>query len=317
MSIEIREANSHEIKKHIKVVKKMTGNMGFNENMTKVNWKSVRLFSNIGYMFMPKEKGVKYNKLIINGVNGIIVIPNNIENNKDYILYIHGGGFVSGSAKGTKGYCSMLAKNSRCRVITIDYSLAPEKPYPNGLNDVYNYYLGLKEKCPNCNIALIGESGGANLCLATTIRLINNDEPIPSAIVVHSPIIDLTGSLERNYEIDDFTVNESAFKPLQKIYGNNQDIQNPEISPINFDHYEKFPPIFITCDYNETLRADAEELYNLCLENKVYSKLIMMKGTFHSFGSIGSSSPETKQILEENCEFINDNFRVKNLVKTK
>lgn len=242
MSIEIREANSPEIKKHIKVVKKMTGNMGFNENMTKVNWKSVRLFSNIGYMFMPKEKGVKYNKLIINGVNGIIVTPNNIENNKDYILYIHGGGFVSGSAKGTKGYCSMLAKNSRCRVITIDYSLAPEKPYPNGLNDVYNYYLGLKEKCPNCNIALIGESGGANLCLATTIRLINNDEPIPSAIVVHSPIIDLTGSLERNYEIDDFTVNESAFKPLQKIYGNNQDIQNPEISPITLIIMKNFHP---------------------------------------------------------------------------
>ena len=309
MSIEIREAKSSEIKKHIKVVKKMTSNMKFNENMDKVNWKLVRFFSNIGYMFMPKEKEVTYKKLKINGVNGILVTPNNIENNDDFILYIHGGGFVSGSAKGTKGYCSMLAKYSKCRVITIDYSLAPEKPYPNGLNDVYNYYLGLKEKYPNCKIALIGESGGANLCIATTIRLINNKKETPPCVVVHSPIIDLSGRVDRNYKINDFTVRESSLKPLQKMYGGENNITDPEISPIYFKKYNKFPSIFITCDYNETLRADSEELYNKCIEGKVESKLIIMKNTFHSFATIGTSSPETKIILKENCDFINKSFK--------
>lgn len=246
MSIEIREAVSPEIKKHIKIVKRMTKNMGFNENMTKVNWKAVRFLSNIGFMFMPKEKNVKYSKLNINGVNGILITPDDIENKDDYILYVHGGGFVSGSAKGTKGYCSMLAKYSKCRVITIDYSLAPEKPYSNGLNDVYNYYNGLLKLNPNTNISLIGESGGANLCLATTIRLINNNKKIPSCIVVHSPATDLTGNLKRDYEINDFTIHESALKPLQEMYAGSFDIKNPEISPIYFDKFDKFPSIFIT-----------------------------------------------------------------------
>lgn len=317
MSIEVREASSSEIKKHIKVVKKMTGKMGFNENMTNINWKLVRLFSNIGFMFMPREKDVKYSKLNINGINGILVTPNNLENNEDYILYIHGGGFVSGSAKGTKGYCSMIAHYSKCKVITIDYSLAPEKPFPNGLNDAYNYYVGLLEKSQNSNISLIGESGGANLCLGTAIRAINENKKLPSSIVVHSPIIDLTNSLERKYEINDFTVSETAFKPLQEMYCGNNDFSNSEISPLYFDKYDKFPPIFITCDYNEVLRADSEKLYELCNNKEVDSKLVMMKGTFHSFGSIGTESPETKKILEENCSFINDNFNSKKLVKKK
>lgn len=308
MSIEIREAKSEEIKKHINTVKKMTGNMGFNENMKSVNWKAVRFFSNIGYMFMPKEKDVKYEKMDINGIKGILVTPNDLKNNKDYIVYVHGGGFVAGSAKGTKGYCSMLAVYSKCRVITIDYSLAPEKPYPYGLNDVYNYYLGLLEKFSDANIALIGESGGANLCLATTVRLINNNKKIPSCIIVNSPVTDLTGMLKRTYNIDDFTIHEGAVKPIQEMYGTNNNLKNPEISPVFFEHFEKFPPVYITCDYNEVLRADAEDLYNKCIAKNIDTKLVMMKNSFHAFAAIGASCPETKQILEENCDFINKNF---------
>lgn len=63
MGIQTREAKSEEMRKNIHTVKKMTKGMGFDENMAKVNWSFVRMVSNFGYQFMPKEKDVKLKKL--------------------------------------------------------------------------------------------------------------------------------------------------------------------------------------------------------------------------------------------------------------
>ena len=63
MTIEIRKAESKEIKKNIQTVRKMTKGMSFDENMGKVNWRLVRIISNFGYQFMPKEKGVRFQKI--------------------------------------------------------------------------------------------------------------------------------------------------------------------------------------------------------------------------------------------------------------
>ena len=98
MSFETREANSEEMKKNIKIVKSMTGKMGFDENMGKVNWKLVRIISNFGYSFMPKEKGVKVKKTKVSNIAIEVSTPDTLDND-NIIFYIHGGGFVSGSAK--------------------------------------------------------------------------------------------------------------------------------------------------------------------------------------------------------------------------
>ena len=307
MSIEIREATSKEMKKHKKIVEKFISNIPFDEKMEERNWNLIRKVSNMSHRITPKEKDVIFK--IIEDINGIVVIPPEIENEKNIILYIHGGGFVNGSAKRTKGYCSTLAKYSKCIVITCDYSLAPEKPYPNAINDVYKTYNTILNNYKDCNISLIGDSAGANICLALTIRLINNNNKLPSSLVLNSPLVDLSYSLKRDYEINDFIVKESFINPLQKMYIKEEKNNNPEISPIHFENFNKFPPVFITCDYNETLRMDAEELYEKCINSNVEAHIIKVKNTFHSFAIMGTSTPETKQILEDICLFINDKFK--------
>ena len=72
MGIEVREATSDEMKKNIRTVKKMTNGMGFDENMGSVNWKMVRRISSFGYKFMPKEKGVKFSKVMLGRTKGIL-----------------------------------------------------------------------------------------------------------------------------------------------------------------------------------------------------------------------------------------------------
>lgn len=302
MSIEIREAISEEMKKNIKIVKAMTGGMGFDENMAKVNWSAIRIISSFGYKFMPKEKGIKVRKINLSGVKAEISTPEKLTSD-DVIMYIHGGGFVSGSASSSQAYCSMLAKYSGCRVIAVNYSLAPENPYPKGFRDCYNAYRSILSLFPDSKIAITGESAGGNLSLAITHRIIDRKLRKPACVIVHSPFVDFTDSLDRSeHEINDFTVKASCLKPLNDIYVKNHNPKNPYISPIYGD-FSKFPPVFITCDYNETLFADSMAVYNKCKETGIDVRMVQMKGAFHAFATTGTAALETKKILMENIEF--------------
>lgn len=302
MGINIREAKSNEMKKNIRTVRQMTKGMGFDENMGNVNWSFVRAISNFGYQFMPKEKGVKYKKIKL-GNNRALISEYEQANKKNIIMYIHGGGFVSGSASSSKGYSSMLAKYSGYKVISVDYALAPEHAFPKGFDDCYNAFCEIVSLYPDVKVTLVGESAGANLCLALALKA--KEMGKICCVLVHSPIIDFTSSLDRTeHEIDDFTVKEGCLKPLNKIYVGNNKADNPYISPL-FGDYKNFPPIFITCDYNETLYADSKALYKKCEEAGIDVELTVVKGTFHAFATIGTGTPETKQILEENIVFMN------------
>ncbi|MBP3609443.1 MAG: alpha/beta hydrolase [Lachnospiraceae bacterium] len=301
MGIQIREAKSEEMKKNIRIVQQMTKRMGFDENMDKVNWSFVRLISNFGYQFMPKEKGVTYTKVKL-GKTKALVSEYGQADDTNLILYIHGGGFVSGSAASSKGYSSMLAKYSGYKVIAVDYALAPEHAFPKGFEDCYHAFCKIIRQYPKAKITLAGESAGANLCLALALKAKSTKKI--SCILVHSPIIDFTGSLDRSeHEIDDFTVKEGCLKPLNDIYVKNHKAGHPYISPL-FGDYNDFPPTFITCDHNETLYADAKALYKKCEQANVEAELIEVKGTFHAFATIGTGTPETEQILKETIAFI-------------
>lgn len=310
MSFETREANSEEIKKNIKIVKSMTGKMGFDENMGKVNWKLVRIISNFGYSFMPKEKGIKTKKAKISNIGIEVSTPDTLDNN-NIIFYIHGGGFVSGSAKSSRGYCSMLAKYSNSRVVAINYSLAPDNKYPKAVNECFEIYRYLVNKYPNSNISLIGDSAGANLSLVIALKSIKEKIRKPCCLVLNSIISDFTGTLDRSiHEINDFTVKDGFLEPLREIYIGDEDCKNPEISPI-FGVNKELPSMFLTCDYNETLYTDSYSLYKKATELGIAVEFIEMKNTFHAFATTGTATPETKKILEESCSFIKRNSQNK------
>ena len=304
MAIDIRSAHSAEMEKNAAMVGRMTGGMGFNKDVSKVNWKAVRIICDLGYSLMPREKGVKIKKLDLGGVMGEMSIPKKVTS-PNILMYIHGGGLVSGSAKATRAYCSMLAKYSGCRVVSIDYALAPEKVWPAAVDDCITAYLALRKQFPEAKLCLTGESGGGNLTLATVIRLIRTGEKVPECIVPHSPVCDFSDSLDRSYyEIKDITVSVEGLNSLVNAYCPSSDLKEPEISPIYFDGFDKFPPTIITCDFNETLRADCEALYKKMEEAGADVNLIIYKNTFHAFAPIGTSSPETMELMIENIKFM-------------
>ena len=132
---------------------------------------------------------------------------------------------------------------------------------------------------------------------------------MPACIVVHSPIIDFSMLLDRAAQkVDDFTVKLGCLPILKEMYCGEENCRKYDVSPIYGDYHE-FPPLYITCDSKETLRVDAQELYNKVKDAGGKVKLIIMEDTFHAFATIGTKAPETKYILEETVNLIKKYFK--------
>lgn len=307
MSIAIRTATSKEMTKCKNVVRLLTKGREFDENMLTVDWTKARIIPNVSYTFLPKEKGVKGYRVPIAGTVSELLLPENVKDDV-VILYIHGGGFVSGSASASRAYCSMLASFSGYRVISAEYRLSPENTFPDGIEDCYNILRVIRKKYPDSKLVLAGESAGGNLSLALALKARDRGRRSIAAILSHSPVVDFTGVLDRTqHEIDDFTVKEGFQEPMRIAYAGDADPTNPYVSPLYGD-FSNFPPVFLTCDYNETLYADSMAIYKKCRDSKTPVKMVQMRGAFHAFATMGTRTPETERILIENISFIEEHL---------
>ena len=109
------------------------------------------------------------------------------------IFHIHGGGFALGSAEGSMGLASSLARKTGMRAVSVDYRLAPEHPYPAALQDVTAAYRALVEQASGADrVVVSGESVGGNLAIELLIAGKAEDLPVPAAARLLSPMTDLT-----------------------------------------------------------------------------------------------------------------------------
>lgn len=307
MAVEKITINSKEMESAIRFVKKLTKSMVFDSNMESIDWQKARHRNNLFYRLMPREKGVKYKKINMGKVDCLMATSENSLRDQ-IILYIHGGGFVTGSAFVAKSYMSMLAKYSEYMVYAPDYALAPEYKFPTGFDDCCEAFEWLIKEYPDAKISLVGESAGGNYCLGLALKYKNTARI--ASVTTHSPIIDFSGHTDHSInENKDFIVMPGSAEPLKRMYIGNNDVHNPYISPILGD-YDGFPPLFLTCDANETLYADAIALYKKCCEAGIDVEMTIAEGTFHAFATTGTYSPETTKILEKNIRFIKKSANV-------
>lgn len=296
MSIERIQIKSKEMKGVIRFVKAMTQSMTFDENMENANWPKQRKRNNFFYRLMPRRKDVKRSKKNIGNLGALYAEPADGASREDIIIvYMHGGGFVTGSAFVCKSYVSMLSKYSGCRVYAIEYSLAPEKPFPHGFNDCCKAFEDIMACHPNAKFILTGESAGGNYSLALTHKYKDTGKII--RVIVHSPTVDFSGSIDHTQnENKDFIVKLGCNAPLTRMYAGTHDLKDPSLSPIYGD-FNGFPQTLITCDTNETLYADSKALYEKCIEAGVDVTMVEFTGGYHACAVSGSNTPETLYVL--------------------
>jgi acetyl esterase/lipase len=260
-------------------------------------------------MNMPDEPGVSFTSCALGGIEAELSMPDK-QTGDDIILYIHGGGLLSGNARSSRGYASMLAATSGLRVYSISYRLIPEHPFPAGIDDCLAAYKALLEKYPHKKIALIGESGGGNLSIALALMLRDKGITLPASVTAYSPVTDMTGSMPSHKKYGGKTdkVVDANFENLLKTtYAPNYDAKYPYVSPMYAD-LTGFPPLKLVADKEETLADDSELFAEKAKAAGVNVQLQMWEGTFHAFATTGKGTPESAQVLEETIAFMREHF---------
>jgi len=178
------------------------------------------------------------------------------------VLYFHGGVYVMGDAALAADLASQVGRRTDAKVISVDYRLAPEHPYPAAVDDALAAYEALMDNgnAPS-DIVLAGESAGGALAVATLVNARDHELPLPAAAFVMSPYADLTlagTTMETKSEVDPLMSRE-ALQPRVADYTAGQDAALGLISPI-FADLSGLPPLIIQAGSHEVLLDDAVRL---------------------------------------------------------
>jgi epsilon-lactone hydrolase len=178
------------------------------------------------------------------------------------VLYFHGGVYVMGDASLTADLASQVGRRTDAKIISVDYRLAPEHPYPAAVDDALTAYEALLDDgIAPADIVLAGESAGGGLAIATLVNARDHGLPLPAAAFVMSPYADLTlagATMETKREVDPLMSRE-ALQPRVTDYTAGQDAALGLISPI-FADLSGLPPLIIQAGTHEVLLDDAVRL---------------------------------------------------------
>jgi len=227
------------------------------------------------------------------------------------ILYLHGGGYISGSINSRRELVSRISRVSKARVLIIDYRLAPEHPFPAAVEDSTKAYKWLIEdqNINPKNIIIAGDSAGGGLTFATLLNLREHGISLPIAAVGISPWTDLgiTGeSYRNNRKIDSLiTIYDVIF--AAELYLGDTDYQNPLASPLYGD-LEGLPPIYIQVGTAELLLDDSVVLAKRAKEAGVDVTLDIWDDMPHVFPAFATFAPEGQKGIEKIGEFMKKFF---------
>ncbi len=215
-------------------------------------------------------------------INGAWITPKVLER-RGIVLYLHGGGYISGDLNYAKGFGTTLASRCGIKVFTIAYGLAPEHKYPAALEDALKAYEYLLTRgYSNREIILCGDSAGGGLIYSLTLKLKELNKPLPSGMIALSPWTDLTisgSSYEKNKDLDPSMTIERL-----RFYGDcySMDKENPLVSPL-FGDLKGLPPSLIFVGEVEIMADDSIRLHEKLIKNRCKSELIIGSEMWHGY----------------------------------
>ena len=223
------------------------------------------------------------------------------------LIYLPGGGFVIGPSKLHWLYCEKMSKKLDLAVLVIRYGLAPEQPFPVGLNEIVNVITSLQNTSfLNQNWFLGGDSAGGNLALATCYKLEELKAALPKKIMLLYPSVEMNTdrSVPDAQEIisKDVTLSIKFTERVLKAYAGNHDLNNPLLSPVN-GNIAILPPVLLQHGTNDILISGSRKLVQ---KMKAAGKTVQFEefeGMFHGFIII-PKLPEAKLAISNQIKFI-------------
>lgn len=230
-------------------------------------------------------------KIQIAGVSVLEVMPkehaSKPASKEKVLIYIHGGAFTLGSSDHLYQIFAPVAQKGGFKAYAIDYRLAPEFPFPAGLEDCVKVYTELLKIYDPKNIVFLGDSAGANLCIAAILKSRDLGLPLPAAVGLNSPLVDASGKNSDTFHSlagrSPKLSYEKSIQPSMEVYATKEELRNPLISVLNGDFAKGFPPTTIHTGTRDLLLSECARLDRKLKNAGVSSSLEVWEGMWHGF----------------------------------
>ncbi len=245
----------------------------------------------------------------IAGVTVRTVTPSAIDpaNNDRLLVHVHGGAYVLGAGMAGLTEAIVIARRARIPVVSIDYRMPPEHPFPAAVDDVVAVWKSLLRDRPAKSMALGGTSAGGGLTLASTLRFMELRLETPGALWVGTPWADLTktgDSQFTNEGIDRLLVScHGLLEGAAKLYADGRDLKTPLISPVYGD-FGGFPPIYLVTGTRDLFLSDTVRVHRKMRVAGVVADLNVYEGVAHGDYVLPVDSPESQQAYGELGAFL-------------
>lgn len=252
----------------------------------------------------------KTRTVMISGVTTTVIsTPESLDGR--CLLYLHGGGYVTGGAGSHTKMAAWVGKAVRARVWLPEYRLAPENVYPTARQDAVAVYASLlAEGQDPARVILAGDSAGGGLALATTLAIKHAGLPMPGALVLLSPWLDLSlsGDSVKTHAHRDAMLKPEWLRWCAEAYRGDASAADPGCSPL-FADLHGLPPTLLHVGSEEILLDDAKRLAERAQEAKVQLKFQCFAEVGHVFQFHAGVLAEADQSLAQIGAFVEDQLR--------
>ena len=239
---------------------------------------------------------------VINSVSVIEVLPKGWKDNGKVLVYAHGGGYTRYNARSTLLRCIPVANETGLKVISVDYTTAPKGNYQTITDEVIAVFKGLVEQGYQWeDIAAYGESAGGSLIASAVLKLRDQGESLPAALILWSPWSDITETGDSYITLKDaepFYHYQLHLKSSADAYAPKSEQKHPYVSPVYGNYWKPFPPVLIQGGTRETFLSNSVRLYQVMDQPGHTVKLDLYEGMPHIF-QIHWDWPEAKLAIKK------------------
>ncbi len=257
---------------------------------------------------LRQQLRVQVEPLTISGVKAYRVTPQDIppENRNRLLIHVHGGCYVSNPGESGTSEAIYMAGFGHFKIISVDYRMAPEHPYPAALDDAITVWKAALKMADPKNMAIFGSSAGGALTLSMVLRAKQDRLPLPVAIAPGTPMSDLTDagdSFRTNAMLDNVLVApDASCDKRAALYANGHHLKDPLLSPV-FGDMHGFPPAILTTGTRDLLLSSTVRVHRKLRQAGVEAVLQVYEGQSHAQYARDASAPESREAFEEIARF--------------
>jgi acetyl esterase/lipase len=245
-------------------------------------------------------KGVTFSPTTLGGIPAERISLDAIESQGE-LLCFHGGGYIAGTARHFRSFFGAMSRELALTGTSVDYRLAPEHPYPAAVDDAVSAYEALLSSGTSPDrIVVTGESAGGGLAAALVLAARTRGLPLPRALLLWWPFLDLTGEGEtvRTNAGRDFLTSQLIQLSAQSYLGTT-DPHEPQAAPLFAEvaDLKGLPPVHLQVGEFDLLRSDAETFTAKLRVAEVTADLIVKKDGVHGFATSGDDLPEGRDAI--------------------